>query len=103
MAKMTVKKGNYGFTLSFSIYESDGSTQKNISTYSGSLFIRAPGASTYQIAGSLAMGTYICTYTMQVDDADTVGFYFGEVQLYKAGIVEDTEDFEFYIVESVSL
>jgi len=92
---LSVKKGNYGFTLTFNVKNSDGSA-KNLTGYTVTLKVWAPGAASVKFTGACAVtdaANGVCTYTVASGDFDTVGGYRAELELTKTGVVEDTETF----------
>ena len=94
-----VKVGEYGFNWTITINQSSG-TAKNLTGYTGSLFVWEDGATAISFSGAITItdaANGICTYSVAVTDLAGDGMYIGEIELYKTGIREITEDFEIYI------
>ena len=103
MADLTISKGDFGFDLSFTITESDG-TAYNLTPYTITLKVWAKGdPSTLTVDAACtpviaASGT--CKYTVVTGDFNTKGFYNFEIELTKAGAEESTQVYELEVTES---
>ncbi|MEM2906052.1 MAG: BppU family phage baseplate upper protein [Candidatus Bathyarchaeia archaeon] len=92
---LSVKRGNYGFALTFNVKNSDGSA-KNLTGYTVTLKVWASGSESCKFTGTCTVtdaANGICTYTVANGDFATVGQYLAELELTKTGVVEDTETF----------
>ncbi len=92
---VTVKKGNYGFVITFNVKNSDG-TAKNLTGYTVTLKVWVLGAASVKFTGACTVTDAsggVCTYTVAETNFDTVGSYLAELELTRSGVVEDTETF----------
>jgi hypothetical protein len=90
------KHKNYGFDFTFTIYESDGATPKVLTDYTLTFKMWKRGSRVVKVSSACAItdaANGVCTYTVAINDLDTIGEFEAEVELTKAGIIEDTDPF----------
>jgi hypothetical protein len=101
-ADLEVKKGNKGFDLEFTIQNDDG-TPKNLTGYTITFKVWKVGASVLSLSKACTIvdaGAGTCKYTLGDGDFDVVGKYYFELELTKAGVVEDTETKRLDVLET---
>ena len=104
MEHLTVKKGDFGYDLTFTLLDSDGETPFNLTGYSGKLNISSNGFSTNDILeGTMSLvvaanGTI--KYPVVATNFDVVGEYVGQVEVTKAGANLSWGPFRFSVVPS---
>ncbi|MFQ6052814.1 MAG: BppU family phage baseplate upper protein [Candidatus Bathyarchaeia archaeon] len=99
---MIIKKGNYGFDLNFAIKHADGSkydlngftVHLKVWDDEGTLILNEQCMIIVATEGT-------CKYTVQSGDFDTEGRYMAELELTKAGWLEDTDTFEIIVAPTV--
>lgn len=98
MAEWIVKKDNYGMVQPFEIKKADG-TAYNLTDYTVTIKVWDGGALKFSGACSVTdAAAGLCKYTPASDDFDTVGEYYGELELTKAGVIVDTETFTVKVI-----
>ena len=104
MEHLTVKKGDFGYDLTFTLLDSDGETPFNLTGYSGKLNISSNGFSTNDILGGTmslvvaANGTI--KYPVVTTNFDVIGEYVGQVEVTKASTNLTWGPFRFSVVPS---
>ena len=102
MKQLTIKAGNYGFSLKFYIYEADGKTKKDLSGLTPYWKVWKDGKLKFSRqceAGTEDVNVVNCV--VQEGDFDEEGDYYAEIELVGTSYREDTETFVIYVRRSV--
>ena len=99
MELIPIKQGNYGFNLTFTIYQypKEKKIVLSLSGYTITLYVwkfketTLKFSDTCNIVGDGSAGK--CTYMVKITDFDTLGHFYAELTLTKEGALEDTETF----------
>ena len=100
----SIPVGDYGYNLAFTVYESDQETVYVLTGYTITLKTWAPGVpGTILVEGTCTItdasaGT--CTYLIADEDFDTIGRFYGELELTKSGVVESSQPIIILVRES---
>jgi len=99
MADWKIKKGNYGWNQKFTVKKTDD-TVKDLTGYTVTL--RVWSNSTIKFSAECDLDadptTGICYHTVTETDFDTIGNYFGELELTKTGEKVDCNTFTIQVV-----
>jgi hypothetical protein len=103
MTHLTITKSDYGYNLTFTVTESDG-TAKNLAGYTITFEAWRPSApSTLVVTGActiLVAASGTCTYTVLSTDFTSSTYYEGRLVLSQAGIHESVESFLIAVPDS---
>lgn len=102
LKEIRVKEGDYGFALGFEIKNADG-TPKDLTGYAVYLKVWDSGMNVI-LNGQCSITDAVngkVAYIIQQNDFTQAGQYYAELELVKAGVVENTETFRFIVEESV--
>jgi len=101
MANWEVKKDNFGWVQLFTVYNADG-TLKNLTGYTVTLKVWSESTLKFSTGCILDVNplTGKCTHTVAASNFDTVGPYFGELELTKPGEKLDVKTFTILVKET---
>ena len=97
-----VKKGGYGYNIRFTVTDAAG-TAVDITDYTLKMKIwpeYAPAA-LWTLTGTIHHGpSGLVDFAVTTSDFDIAGVYLGEVEMTKAGVVENGDTFQVIVKES---
>ena len=102
MADLTIKRGDYGFYLNFTIQDSDEAAY-DITSYTVKLKVWKKDTAGLVLDGTcniVVAGSGTCRYSVQSGDFSHKGVYDAEIELTKAAERSATETFTIEVKES---
>lgn len=90
---LNIKKNNYGFNVTFTIYKADG-TLKTITGLVGTLKVYNSDTNVIEFSKTLTnAGSSQFTWSVVSTETDTNGVFYAEISMTATSYVEDTDTF----------
>jgi len=101
---LKISQNDYGKPITFTLYESDGTTARNLTGYTATFKVWTPGSPTSVILSGVCTvdseAGGICHYQPVAGDFPTVGLYNAEIELTASGVVDSIIPFTLEVQES---